>query len=59
MLINSVKSTKSRRFFLENIDETIYMLLNAKSENMGEYGLNPDKSHNNALNLVKEWGKHV
>ena len=39
--------------------ETIYMLLNAKSENLGEYGANPEKSHNNALNLVKEWGKHV
>lgn len=51
------KSKVEQYFALPN--ETIYMLLNAKSENMGEYGLNPDKSHNNALNLVKEWGKHV
>ena len=36
--------------------EDCYMVLNAKSENLGEYGGNPVKEHNNALNLVKDWG---
>ena len=37
-------------------NEDCYMVLNAKSENLGEYGGDPVKEHNNALNLVKDWG---
>ena len=38
-------------------EEDCYMVLNAKSENVGEYSLsNPVKEHDNALILVKEWG---
>ena len=38
-------------------DEDCYMVLNAVSENIGQYALkNPDEAHNNALDLVKQWG---
>ena len=37
-------------------DEDCYMLLNAKSENIGEYSSKQIKEHDNALSLVKEWG---
>lgn len=37
-------------------NEDCFMLLNAKSENLGEYSKKPNSAHNNALNLVKDWG---
>lgn len=38
-------------------DEDCYMFLNGNSKNLGEYSLKePDKEHNNALNVVKDWG---
>ena len=37
-------------------NEDCYMLLNAKSENIGEYSKKQIKEHDNALSLVKEWG---
>ena len=37
-------------------NEDCYMVLNAKSQNLGEYGGIAVKEHNNALNLVKDWG---
>ena len=38
-------------------DEDCYMVLNAVSQNIGQYALkNPDEAHNNALDLVKQWG---
>ena len=36
--------------------EDCYMLLNGKSVNIGEYSLKQIKEHDNALNLVKDWG---
>ena len=37
-------------------NEDCYMVLNAKSQNLGEYGGIAVKEHDNALNLVKDWG---
>ena len=37
-------------------EEDCYMILNGKSENIGEYGPNQIKEHNNALILAKDWG---
>ena len=38
-------------------EEDCYLVLNAGSDNIGQYSLNhPDETHNNALTLVKEWG---
>lgn len=38
-------------------EEDCYLVLNAGSENIGQYSLNnPNEMHNNALDLVKEWG---
>ena len=37
-----------------------YMILNGKSQNLGEYSIkNTSKDHNMALTLVKDWGKNV
>lgn len=37
--------------------EDCYMFLNGRSQNLGEYSLKkPIKEHDNALNVVKEWG---
>lgn len=37
--------------------EDCYLLLNAGSENIGQYSLNnPNETHTNALDLVKQWG---
>ena len=36
--------------------EECYMVLNGKSENTGEYSSKGIKEHNNALNVVKDWG---
>ena len=37
-----------------------YMILNGKSQNLGEYSIkNASKDHNMALTLVKDWGKNV
>ena len=36
--------------------EDCYMFLSAKSENIGEYSSKPNEKHNNALNVVKDWG---
>ena len=35
------------------------MELNGKSQNIGEYGVKPNKEHSNALNVVKDWGSNV
>lgn len=43
--------------YMRFTSEDHYMFLNFKSENLGEYGTNPNKAHDNALNLVKDWGK--
>ena len=37
-------------------DEDCYMVLNGKSANIGEYSNSQIKEHDNALNLVKDWG---
>ena len=37
-------------------DEDCYLLLNGKSENLGEYSKNPNKDHDLALCLVQDWG---
>ena len=37
-------------------DEDCYLFLNAASKNLGEYSYKPVKEHNNALNVVKNWG---
>ena len=37
-------------------DEDCYMVLNGKSANIGEYSSSQIKEHDNALNLVKDWG---
>lgn len=36
--------------------EDCYLVLSGKSENTGSYGPKQIKEHDNALNLVKEWG---
>ena len=52
-----VKLDKSKvTSYMSLPNEDCYMVLNAKSENLGEYGGNPVKEHNNALNLVRDWG---
>ena len=40
-------------------EEECYMFLNGKSQNIGEYGVKPNKEHSNALNVVKDWGSNV
>ena len=37
-------------------EEDCYMILNGKSSNIGEYGPEQNKEHNNALTLVQDWG---
>ena len=37
-------------------DEDCYMVLNGKSANIGEYSNSQIAEHDNALNLVKDWG---
>lgn len=37
-------------------EEDCYMILNGKSQNVGEYGPKQIKEHDNALNLVRDWG---
>lgn len=37
-------------------EEDCYMILNGKSQNIGVYGPKQIKEHDNALNLVKDWG---
>ena len=37
-------------------EEDCYMLLNYKSENLGQYSKKQNSEHDNALNLIKEWG---
>ena len=37
-------------------EEECYMVLNGKSENTGEYSSKGIKEHDNALNVVKDWG---
>ena len=37
-------------------EEDCYMLLNYKSENLGQYSKKQTSEHDNALNLIKEWG---
>ena len=36
--------------------EDCYMILNGKSENLGKYSLTPNEAHDNALQIVKDWG---
>ena len=36
--------------------EDCYMVINARSENIGEYAQKPVKERDNALTLIKEWG---
>ena len=38
-------------------DEDCYMFLNGGSQNIGEYSNKPNKDHDLALQLVKDWGK--
>lgn len=49
------KTKVSEYFTLPN--EDCYMFLNGKSENIGEYSKKQIKEHDNALRLVKDWGK--
>lgn len=37
--------------------EELYIVINAKSVNIGEYSSKPNKEHDMALQLVKNWGK--
>ena len=37
-------------------DEECYMFLNGTSKNLGDYGLDPVKEHDMALQIVKDWG---
>ena len=37
-------------------NEDCYMFLNGKSESIGEYSKKPNKDHDVALNVVKDWG---
>lgn len=37
-------------------DEDCYMFLNYVSENIGQYSKSKNAEHNNALDLVREWG---
>ena len=39
--------------------QSCYMLLNGKSENIGKYSKSGIEEHDNAIKLVKEWGKNV
>ena len=48
------KEKVSNYFSLPN--EDLYMILNAKSINIGEYSTKPNKDHDMALKLVKDWG---
>ena len=36
-----------------------YMVLNGKSVNIGKYAQKPNEEHDNALTLIKDWGKHA
>ena len=36
--------------------EDCYLVLNGKSENIGKYSTKEIKEHDNALNIVKDWG---
>lgn len=38
-------------------DEDCYMFLNGGSQNIGEYANKPNKDHDLALQLAKDWGK--
>lgn len=50
-----VDKEKTKQYFtLPN--EDCYMLLNGISDNIGEYSKSPNKAHDNALNLVNDWG---
>ena len=42
--------------YLLPLEEDCYMILNGKSQNIGAYGPKQIKEHDNALNLVKDWG---
>ena len=42
--------------YLLPLEEDCYMILNGKSQNIGVYGPKQIKEHDNALNLVKDWG---
>ena len=50
------KNKVSKYMTLPN--EDCYMFLNGRSKNLGEYNVSskPIKEHNNALNVVKDWG---
>ena len=37
-------------------DEECYLVLNAKSENLGEYSEAKIKERDNALTLARDWG---
>ena len=37
-------------------DEDCYLILNGKSENLGDYSKSPNKDHDMALCLVQDWG---
>ena len=37
-------------------EEECYLLLNGKSQNLGDYSKKPVKEHDMALNVVKDWG---
>lgn len=49
------RSKVSEYFYLP--DETCYMVLNGKSVNTGEYSPKQIKEHDNALRVVRDWGK--
>ena len=40
-------------------EETCYMVLNGKSENTGKYSLKQVAEHDNALRVLRDWGKNV
>ena len=48
------KSKIEEYFTLPN--ETCYMILNGKSENVGKYSSKQIENHNNALKVVQDWG---
>ena len=42
--------------YMDLPNEDCYMFLNGGSENLGEYSNKPNKEHDLALHLVKQWG---
>lgn len=45
--------------YMNLTNEVCYMVLNGNSSNIGKYALKPNEERDNALTLIKDWGKHA